>query len=563
MRLENNLEIDPPIFTTAGYRPRSHFEFRCTSLDCLRPHRRPALNCTLIARQTIKMPPKKKVERAATENISLGPQVREGELVFGVARIFASFNDTFVHVTDLSGRETICRVTGGMKVKADRDESSPYAAMLAAQDVAQRCKELGITALHIKIRATGGNGTKTPGPGAQSALRALARSGMKIGRIEDVTPTPSDSTRRKGGRFHFLYASTDASLSIRHGLWLRIAEPREPVVHVFKWSGADECLLLLPLNSSEATAARSAIPSLRERGLVEYQALEDATADAAAKQDASPAAAGAAAPSDWRLLVSHVDDSVLNRILPADWTLTSVSSAPHDTEHIPGLSHLEASSVLSGETKLSFVSVNLKQTWPTDAIGRERTDRARDRSWYLGHLIDSLVAPPGSHRSHGARQLLGELQFCFVMVLVLANYSCLEQWKRILSVILTSQAALGEIEAFFVEVLKLLKLQMAHVDDVDGGLFELRDESSSSWLRLLIRKFRGSVEEGTKEAGPVWKELDSFEAFMKDHYSWESGRDWLKRGLIELEDGDKVELTVDGADEDEETGEYAPVIVDT
>ena len=45
---------------------------------------------------------------------------------------------------------------GGMKVKADRDESSPYAAMLAAQDVATRCKELGITALHIKIRATGG-----------------------------------------------------------------------------------------------------------------------------------------------------------------------------------------------------------------------------------------------------------------------------------------------------------------------------------------------------------------------------------------------------------------------
>lgn len=54
-------------------------------------------------------------------------------------------------------RETIARVTGGMKVKADRDEASPYAAMLAAQDVAERCKNLGITALHIKLRATGGN----------------------------------------------------------------------------------------------------------------------------------------------------------------------------------------------------------------------------------------------------------------------------------------------------------------------------------------------------------------------------------------------------------------------
>ncbi|XP_035838077.1 40S ribosomal protein S14-like [Helianthus annuus] len=88
----------------------------------------------------------------------------------------------------------------GMKVKTDRDESSPYAAMLAAQDVSTRCKELGINALHIKLRAIGGNKTKTPGPGAQSALRALARSGMKIGRIEDVAPIPTDSTPRKSGR---------------------------------------------------------------------------------------------------------------------------------------------------------------------------------------------------------------------------------------------------------------------------------------------------------------------------------------------------------------------------
>jgi small subunit ribosomal protein S14e len=87
-----------------------------------------------------------------------------------------------------------------MKVKADRDEPSPYAAMLAAQDVAAKCKELGVNALHVKVRATGGTGPKAPGPGAQSALRALARSGMRIGRIEDVTPVPSDSTRRKGGR---------------------------------------------------------------------------------------------------------------------------------------------------------------------------------------------------------------------------------------------------------------------------------------------------------------------------------------------------------------------------
>lgn len=79
------------------------------------------------------MAPRKNKAQKEEVQVSLGPQVREGEMVFGVAHIYASFNDTFVHVTDLSGRETIARVTGGMKVKADRDEASPYAAMLAAQ----------------------------------------------------------------------------------------------------------------------------------------------------------------------------------------------------------------------------------------------------------------------------------------------------------------------------------------------------------------------------------------------------------------------------------------------
>eukprot|EP00955_Chlamydomonas_euryale_P109559 365942-Chlamydomonas_euryale.AAC.20 len=86
------------------------------------------------------MAPKTKTTATNADVVTLGPTVREGEHVFGVAHIYASFNDTFVHVTDLSGRETISRITGGMKVKADRDESSPYAAMLAAQDVAVRCK---------------------------------------------------------------------------------------------------------------------------------------------------------------------------------------------------------------------------------------------------------------------------------------------------------------------------------------------------------------------------------------------------------------------------------------
>lgn len=119
---------------------------------------------------------------------------------WGVAYIYSSYNDTIVHITDLSGAETISRYSGGMIVKADRDESSPYAAMQAAFKAAQAAKDKGVNAIHIKVRAPGGHGALTPGPGAQSAIRALARAGLRIGRIEESTPVPHDGTRTKGGR---------------------------------------------------------------------------------------------------------------------------------------------------------------------------------------------------------------------------------------------------------------------------------------------------------------------------------------------------------------------------
>jgi len=132
--------------------------------------------------------------------VNYGPRVKLNEDVFAVCHLFASRNNTFIHVTDLSGRETYARVSGGMKVKADREESSPYAAMQAAVDVAKKLKTLNINALHIKLRGPGGSGSRNPGPGAQAALRALARNKLKIGRIEDVTPIPTDSTRMANGR---------------------------------------------------------------------------------------------------------------------------------------------------------------------------------------------------------------------------------------------------------------------------------------------------------------------------------------------------------------------------
>lgn len=118
---------------------------------------------------------------------------------WGVAHIYASFNNIIITLTDLTGAETITKCSGGMVVKAAKDEASPYAAMRAAERIADIAKEKGIMNVHVKVRAPGGNRSKSPGPGAQAAIRGLARAGLKIGRIEDVTPIPHDGTKERGG----------------------------------------------------------------------------------------------------------------------------------------------------------------------------------------------------------------------------------------------------------------------------------------------------------------------------------------------------------------------------
>ena len=123
------------------------------------------------------------------------------DLRWGVVHIYASYNDTIIHITDITGNETITTASGGMMVKSDRMESSPTAAMMAAKRAAEIAKDKGITGLHVKVRAPGGhNGPNNPGPGAQAAIRAMSRMGLRIGIIEDVTPQPHGGCRKKGGK---------------------------------------------------------------------------------------------------------------------------------------------------------------------------------------------------------------------------------------------------------------------------------------------------------------------------------------------------------------------------
>jgi len=150
------------------------------------------------------------VEEVKTEEVSTEETVKEvkktvkkdnTQYKWGIIHIYSSYNNTHLHVTDVSGAETIFKVTGGMVTKSDRLKAAPNIAMAAAKEIADACLKKGVNALYVKLRGVGGhNGPMNPGPGAQAAIRMLTRHGIKLGRIEDVTPVPHDSCRKKGGK---------------------------------------------------------------------------------------------------------------------------------------------------------------------------------------------------------------------------------------------------------------------------------------------------------------------------------------------------------------------------
>lgn len=165
--------------------------------------------------------PKKEVKKEEKENISksLVDQVKEGIIeekkeekptiqatpqkseAIAVVHVHASKNNTIVTVTDLSGAETLSSGCGGMVAKTGREEKSPFAGGQLAKRVASALKEKGIGKVDVLLRGKGGHrGQKSPGRAASAVIKMLARSGIKIRRIEDVTPIPHGGCKPPGGK---------------------------------------------------------------------------------------------------------------------------------------------------------------------------------------------------------------------------------------------------------------------------------------------------------------------------------------------------------------------------
>ena len=116
-----------------------------------------------------------------------------------ILHIYSTFNNVLITATDLTGAETVCKVSGGMVTKGGSDSGGLFAATRAAEKIAEMLSEKDFDQVIVKYRGAGGNRSNSA-PGATAAIRALTRAGVRITRIEDVTPMPTDGTKSKGGR---------------------------------------------------------------------------------------------------------------------------------------------------------------------------------------------------------------------------------------------------------------------------------------------------------------------------------------------------------------------------
>lgn len=104
----------------------------------------------------------------------------------GIAHVHASFNNTIIMISDRQGN-TLCWTTAGGSGFRGSRKSTPFAAQVAAEKCGQMAKEFGMKSIDVNI--------KGPGPGRESAVRALNNSGLKITSISDVTPIPHNGCR--------------------------------------------------------------------------------------------------------------------------------------------------------------------------------------------------------------------------------------------------------------------------------------------------------------------------------------------------------------------------------
>ncbi|KAK6352987.1 hypothetical protein TWF696_004977 [Orbilia brochopaga] len=413
-------------------------------------------------------------------------------------------------------------------------------------------------------------------------------------------------------------SSNPSSLHFRAGFFFA-ASPSTPFI-IRKWCAKTETLLLeSQIPAVDVENVKRNLPEIHREYLSPYEKLQVPEEKAVV----------------WNTLASAIGRSqtTLTRILGSNWTCESARETSWEKKElddaIRSKTEITGSRPMYGPEKppghdgvtgkevLNYTRIDLKRTWPPNAMGRERTVWARDRSWVLTNIFQRLSPDYTDHRSQDAESratanstaeslfgdlplsestqggqaaLLAEVAIAFVLSVLLANYSSTIQFKHVLEISLTASEAVKSHAGYFVRLIsvienmlkaaKLILGEKAGSDDdddeegagvpVEEGVLEEFVSGGDAWLIKLLRGFNRELQDITtgetqdKDMEKLKRNFTELERTCR-RFGWYLDDQYVRKGMVDLpaeEGGGRVEVELEDMEGEDERGEFAPVIVE-
>ncbi|ESZ99349.1 hypothetical protein SBOR_0274 [Sclerotinia borealis F-4128] len=374
---------------------------------------------------------------------------------------------------------------------------------------------------------------------------------------------------------HFFWGGSGNGSS-RTGFWfmsMKLASDEYGETHVLRWDNYHESLEE-ELSEAEKRIQRASIPEIANALESYLNNISVATSASAASVSTSPiplASPDSPIATDgtdmWRRLTSCIKHPYLKRVTGGKWNSWKVSSS-HDVK----TTELQTSSVprdekgsstnFDGDDFLNFVFPRESRTFSESSSGRERTEQAIDSTAYI---VDAI----GHCTYEDSDEIIGELQFCYITGMVLGNLACMEQWSIIVSKLFGAYRLSMDYPIFFRKVITAVHAQFMYDEEgFDTSIFD-HDSHLGDDLKMILTKFKSRLNEQllsngasiTRDQEEVGKAFEAFESWLWK-WGWDLRGNYLRSGKFQLEDGEIIDAELKDFEDEDERGEYAPMIVD-
>ncbi|KAH0441445.1 AAR2 protein [Colletotrichum camelliae] len=369
--------------------------------------------------------------------------------------------------------------------------------------------------------------------------------------VRDIPPGP-----------HFFWVSETEASTTRCGFW--IVSSATEKIHVMQWDKFNE-VVGEPASQVEARFQKDNIRDVYPK-LAPYQfralnANVKPAASASQRQSQSPDPEFARSTNIWQQLTNAISPSLLSRITArqaGDW-------AVHTSDRVKGALMLPAEVELEkripnvvASTELNFTFSQAAKTYDVESIGSARTEQAVDAT---AHLLAAGISDD---------DIIGELQFAFLVGMHLGNEACIQQWWHMLvSLVLKAYTLPLKRPELARSLLQTITAQLVYNERyLDGSVLDY-GPSYARDLRMALIVYKRRLNElllalnslATPEQALVGQAFSDLEAWVWK-FGWDIRSDYLRKGKMRLEDGEEVEVELDDLEAEDERGEFAPEMVE-